>query len=1546
MEIGKHQVGSGTPQIVSEPRVLEKSDSVSRTAKCTPAPADDFPDSRARTKLKDSRSSNFGDDGCCCEVDALTLARDGGILDWDDKVIDVLDDRELLIAHFHMKATTSNTSSDQSSPLSFGGMGSGRVRCNGEDRSSSVEASPNSENSANPNSQSNSQLLSDLSQLTNRAQVKELVDKLNRDRLHERNTLAALTTAPVIAVTGLSESSLASTHAACHPPSISQSVPTLPTACQSTSNVFSSLPSVPPPPPPLRFPKQVQLASDGQEQSKEGSDGTGATSSISTFRASGLRANRPAPPPPPLASAAAAAHVVPPHPPNRATIDTSTSPEVNRVGTLDIGMVDFAGIRSDLSEKVNVTDLTGRPAPTDVSRLICSHFKSISSCVPQSTAGQHTCTVSHLPQPSCYSAVCSIPPPIAAPIRLIYPLSPLPPPPVPTASGFGADYDLTLDQSILSTVPEEDTDHCSNSEGRRTVSPPPFPPCVTSNTTVGTVTTSTASPPTSFPLPSKLSISLPKLAYSERDYFHQSPPCDNNSAQFARTEQAPSFLLNFGPSSLTSDGLSGDQVLSATCPRPNRKVKRRRVPRPPPPPPPVPPPLYSSCDSPAGSRSSTCSEGDESAGGLHTYETSTVCRRPLRTAPDSSLGDQGGSAELKSGRRLMEQGTEAKKKSVAGVFKEDAGELSSIPPSTVNGTPGTAQSLQSTSPLNFLSPKQNLPVHWTTPADFIPGYSLQELAEAERSMNAENTSPKERSGKHERQFSLEEDHLLAMKPAPPKRSPFTTLTGLSFLSSLKKEGDEAFDRKTGGSGAGRGGCHSDDDIGNGEGVVMGAGSSESSQGVRAADGYASPHSSDTTNDREGDRSSLTPEEDSEETRRRDAAAEDEVLHMTELLSKRRESEARRHLMMAELEADMERDHRLRAAATAMALAAVSNISPARKARANRYDAHGHYGRATHHHIHGSHQHPTSAHSAHHREMLTEEDFAIAITKTSAGLGFSLTTRPLVRPQAGSSDRTSGSGINQTEEPTAIYVKNILPGGAALKDGQLRLGDRLIRVDDQEVAGKTQAQIVQMLRVKPVGSVVKLVIRRTLSVYDPKKSTSGCPVCLTYSSGPVKPCSENCPFAVVGSPSSLAHRQQHQHQQLPTDVTSISQRIHSHSPFCHTLSASKLQRSSLQSRQQSSERPTFRCASPTLPHRGSSIFDNLSDTPSTLDYPPFSDVLIFRLDIPLFSTPTSIPTPSTTAVSTPSTTSGHSHTVSSTTSRHMRLGVSVRETSSSRVAKMEEQRLSEPSERSARLDRFSTDRRNEVCGCESVTDSIYGGVLVKGVIEGGAAHKDGRLRIGDELLEVNGVPLVNAINPLSLLRSVLRQLTSPSAERTKSESANEDQITRVAGSSQGVKDKTPVPVVELLIARQTHHRRSASGHTLASNSEFWTETSSTGTTMTRTTCVSASQHHPLQGGGVVNTSPVHSDHGGGGEETSSSSHAVQIAADVHSEVVENEPGVPDESGSTEKPSQSSAASSNQITTVVSRPPAKTTPAATQPHPPVSTSSVNVPSTKPC
>lgn len=53
---------------------------------------------------------------------------------------------------------------------------------------------------------------------------------------------------------------------------------------------------------------------------------------------------------------------------------------------------------------------------------------------------------------------------------------------------------------------------------------------------------------------------------------------------------------------------------------------------------------------------------------------------------------------------------------------------------------------------------------------------------------------------------------------------------------------------------------------------------------------------------------------------------------------------------------------------------------------------------------------------------------IELVKEREGLGFSVTTR----------DNTTGG-------PSPIYIKNILPKGAAVKDGRLKAGDRLLEV---------------------------------------------------------------------------------------------------------------------------------------------------------------------------------------------------------------------------------------------------------------------------------------------------------------------------------------------------------------------------------------------------------------------------------------------------------------------------------------------------------------------
>ncbi|CAH1788275.1 unnamed protein product [Owenia fusiformis] len=85
---------------------------------------------------------------------------------------------------------------------------------------------------------------------------------------------------------------------------------------------------------------------------------------------------------------------------------------------------------------------------------------------------------------------------------------------------------------------------------------------------------------------------------------------------------------------------------------------------------------------------------------------------------------------------------------------------------------------------------------------------------------------------------------------------------------------------------------------------------------------------------------------------------------------------------------------------------------------------------------------------------------IQLTKGPQGLGFSITTR----------DNPAGGNC-------PIYIKNILPKGAAIDDGRLKSGDRLLEVNGIEMTGKSQAEAVSILRNTKLGSIVNLVVSR-------------------------------------------------------------------------------------------------------------------------------------------------------------------------------------------------------------------------------------------------------------------------------------------------------------------------------------------------------------------------------------------------------------------------------------------------------------------------------------
>ncbi|XP_063062515.1 partitioning defective 3 homolog isoform X2 [Engraulis encrasicolus] len=96
---------------------------------------------------------------------------------------------------------------------------------------------------------------------------------------------------------------------------------------------------------------------------------------------------------------------------------------------------------------------------------------------------------------------------------------------------------------------------------------------------------------------------------------------------------------------------------------------------------------------------------------------------------------------------------------------------------------------------------------------------------------------------------------------------------------------------------------------------------------------------------------------------------------------------------------------------------------------------------------------------------------VQLRKGPEGLGFSITSRDV--PLGGSAP---------------IYVKNILPRGAAIQDGSLKAGDRLQEVNGVDLNGKTQEEVVALLRSTPMGGIVSLLILRQEDSFLPREVT--------------------------------------------------------------------------------------------------------------------------------------------------------------------------------------------------------------------------------------------------------------------------------------------------------------------------------------------------------------------------------------------------------------------------------------------------------------------------
>ncbi|KAM6934851.1 partitioning defective 3 homolog B-like [Xenentodon cancila] len=94
---------------------------------------------------------------------------------------------------------------------------------------------------------------------------------------------------------------------------------------------------------------------------------------------------------------------------------------------------------------------------------------------------------------------------------------------------------------------------------------------------------------------------------------------------------------------------------------------------------------------------------------------------------------------------------------------------------------------------------------------------------------------------------------------------------------------------------------------------------------------------------------------------------------------------------------------------------------------------------------------------------------IDLKKGSEGLGFTVVTRD-----------------SSVHGPGPILVKNILPRGAAVKDGRLQSGDRILEVNGVDIAGVGQEELVCMLRSTRQGESVSLVVLRQDDMFLPRE----------------------------------------------------------------------------------------------------------------------------------------------------------------------------------------------------------------------------------------------------------------------------------------------------------------------------------------------------------------------------------------------------------------------------------------------------------------------------
>ncbi|KAF7645941.1 hypothetical protein LDENG_00195780, partial [Lucifuga dentata] len=107
-------------------------------------------------------------------------------------------------------------------------------------------------------------------------------------------------------------------------------------------------------------------------------------------------------------------------------------------------------------------------------------------------------------------------------------------------------------------------------------------------------------------------------------------------------------------------------------------------------------------------------------------------------------------------------------------------------------------------------------------------------------------------------------------------------------------------------------------------------------------------------------------------------------------------------------------------------------------------------------------------------MKTTEQFVMQLKKSNGSLGISI-----------------AGGLNTNVQYGGIYIKSLVPGGAAEQERRIQIGDRLLEVDGFNLRGMTHHQAVECL--KRTGEVVSLLLEREPTVILEPRSDSPCPL---------------------------------------------------------------------------------------------------------------------------------------------------------------------------------------------------------------------------------------------------------------------------------------------------------------------------------------------------------------------------------------------------------------------------------------------------------------------